>query len=140
MSKLGLLTAIGHNIADSVGSGVGLMVGVYSMDIYGEAASTEEGYIEVDFLTGSTLGGSVSASLMKALKLYSEELPRFCERNGVEVAEFRTLSVRFLTKNLEPTCIVTTEDHHGRSSIDEYQGLPARRVKKLDYLGRVRRK
>ncbi|NTE37536.1 hypothetical protein [Agrobacterium tumefaciens] len=116
------------------------MVGVYSMDIYGEAASADEGYIDVDFLTGSTLGGSASLSLMNALKLYSEELPRFCERNGVEVAEFRRLSVRFLTKNLKPTCIVTIEDRHGRSSIDEYQGLPARRVKKLDYLGRVRRK
>lgn len=140
MSKLGLLTAIGHNIADSVGSGVGLMVGVYSMDIYSEAASTEEGYIDVDFLTGSTFGGSTSLSLMKALKLYSKELPRFCERSGVEVIELRTLSVRFLTKNLEPTCIVTIEDQHGRFSIDEYQGIPARRVKKLDYLGRVRRK
>ncbi|NSX92026.1 hypothetical protein [Agrobacterium tumefaciens] len=110
------------------------------MDIYSEAASTEEGYIDVDFLTGSTFGGSTSLSLMKALKLYSKELPRFCERSGVEVIELRTLSVRFLTKNLEPTCIVTIEDQHGRFSIDEYQGIPARRVKKLDYLGRVRRK
>ena len=31
------LRSIGHNIADSLASGCGLMIGVYDMDIFGEA-------------------------------------------------------------------------------------------------------
>jgi len=76
MAKFGILRSIGHNVADSVGSGVGLLVGVYSMDIYGEAAASPEGYIEINFLTGKTSGSKVSESLGDAIKLYKEGLPR----------------------------------------------------------------
>jgi hypothetical protein len=52
--KFGTLKSIGHNVADSLASGVGLMIGVYEMDVFGEVTSTPEGFIEVDFLTGDT--------------------------------------------------------------------------------------
>jgi hypothetical protein len=42
--KFGELKSIGHNIADSLASGIGLMIGVYEMDIFGEAANSHEGY------------------------------------------------------------------------------------------------
>ena len=50
--KFGVLQSIVHNAADSLGSGIGLIVGVYEMDIYGEAGRSPEGAIKVDFLTG----------------------------------------------------------------------------------------
>ncbi len=52
--KHAVLTSVAHNIADSLASGIGLMIGVYEMDIFGEAAHSSEGFIEVDFLTGAS--------------------------------------------------------------------------------------
>ena len=41
--------AIVHNVADSLGSGIGLMIGHYEMDVYGDAQRSPEGAITVDF-------------------------------------------------------------------------------------------
>ena len=35
--KFDELRSIGHNIADSLASGIGLLIGYYQMDIFGEA-------------------------------------------------------------------------------------------------------
>lgn len=137
--KFGVLKSIGHNIADSVGSGLGFMIGVYDMDIYGEAAAIPEGCIEVDFLAGKVLQGDHSQSLAQAILLYAKELPQFCERNGASISEFRKLVVRFSCGRIASGFAVTVEDQNGRSSTDEYRGSPAERVKILDGLGRVRR-
>jgi hypothetical protein len=48
--KFGELTSIGHNIAHSLASGIGLMIGMYEMDVFGEAANSPEGYFLVDFI------------------------------------------------------------------------------------------
>ena len=61
--KFGELKSIGHNIADSLASGIGLMIGVYETDVFGEARATSAGFIEVDFLNGSTMGGTPSRTL-----------------------------------------------------------------------------
>lgn len=73
--KFGTLKSIGHNIADSLASGIGMMIGVYQMDVFGEAASGPEGYIEVDFLTGQASGAPLSPELARALGLYAKALP-----------------------------------------------------------------
>jgi hypothetical protein len=139
--KIGILQSIGHNLADSVASGIGLMVGVYEMDIFGEAAATPEGYIEVDFLSGRTSGGVPSPSLANALKLYAEDgLPKLCESHGAAVADFQKLTVRFWPGLIRGRFEVRVEDHHGRSSTAEYEGSPGQRVKVLDHLGRMRPK
>jgi len=59
--KHSVLTSIGHNFADSLASGIGLMIGVYAMDVFGEAACSPEGFIEVDFLTGCDVGSAALA-------------------------------------------------------------------------------
>lgn len=41
--KFDELKSIGHNIADALGSGIGLMISVYEMDVNGEASATPEG-------------------------------------------------------------------------------------------------
>jgi len=138
--KFGVMRSIGHNIADSLASGLGFMIGFYETDIFYEAANTPEGFIEVDFLTGDTSGGQPSASLARAIRLYADALPSLCERQGIVPSAFRQLTVRFSVGWLFTRFIVTVEDQQGRRSIDEYRGKPGTRVKFLDPLGRVRSK
>ncbi len=51
--KFDELRSIGHNIADSLASGTGLLIGIYGTDIFGEASRSPERFITVDFLTGT---------------------------------------------------------------------------------------
>jgi len=136
--KFGTLKSIGHNIAESLASGIGMMIGVYEMDVFGEAAAAPQGYIEVDFLTGEASGASPSPDLARALKLYAQALPELCRRHGVEPTAFRRLSARFSGKPRFERYSVVVEDQSGRTSTDEYVGLPGKRPKVLDHLGRVR--
>lgn len=139
--KFSTLSAIGHNLADSVASGMGFMLGIYEMDIFGEARRAPEGFIEVDFLTGNTSGARPSASLARGLRLYSEQaLPKLCESHGGTASEFRKLTVRFSTGPLVSRFEVTVEDQKGQVSTTEYEGIPGRRAKVLDHLGRIRPK
>ena len=48
--KFGGLRSIGHNIAYSLATGIGLLVGVYGMNTFGEADRSREGFITVDFV------------------------------------------------------------------------------------------
>jgi hypothetical protein len=138
--KLGTLKSVGHNIADSLANGIGLMIGVYEMDVFGEATATPQGYIEVDFLTGEASGGKPSIELARALKLYAQALPDLCNRQGVEASDFHHLSARFsVLSPMFKRFTVTVEDSQGRRSTDEYEGVPGKRPKVLDHLGRVRR-
>jgi hypothetical protein len=127
--KFSELKSIGHNICDSLGSGCGLMIGVYDMDIYGEASATPEAHITVDFLTGETSGSPASSSLARAVRLYRDALPTLCERHGGSVSDFVVLSARFGSDSLRrPHFTVTIEDAGGRTSSDSYVGMPGRRV------------
>jgi len=128
--KLGVLKAVGHNIADSLASGLGFPIGVYSTDIFGEASGSPEGYITVDFLKGSTEGGTPSQSLAEAIRLYRGALARLCEQHSVETSAFRTLSVRFgVDAVYGGHFTVTVEDQSGRQSIEKYVGWPGRRLR-----------
>lgn len=139
--KRGELLSIAHNLADSAATGLGLMIGVYAMDIYGEAAASPEGYIEVDFLTGATAGGTVSESLATALRKYSTEaLPRLCADHGTSPRVFRDLRARFWRSVDGGHFKVSVEDVEGRRATAEYAGSPAERVLVCDQLGRPRRK
>src|ERR1043166_6803335 len=93
--KFGTLKSIGHNIAESLASGIGRMIGVYEMDVFGEAAAAPEGFIEVDFLTGEASGGKASPDLKRAVKLYADALSDLCKRHGVDPSDFQHLSARF---------------------------------------------
>ncbi|MGE3149922.1 MAG: hypothetical protein AB7K04_12735 [Pseudorhodoplanes sp.] len=137
--KFGELKSIGHNIADSLASGIGLMIGVYQMDVFGEAAASPEGYIEVDFLTGAASGGKPSSALARAFCLHAQALPDLCKRHGVEASDFRQLTARFSMTWLVRRFVVTVEDQEGRVSTDHYEGVPGKRPKVLDHLGRIRK-
>jgi hypothetical protein len=128
--KHGILKAIGHNVADSLASGIGLMIGVYEMNVFAEAAGEEEGFVSVDFLTGFTTGRNVSASFRKAVGLYGESLPQLCRKHSVDPSEFKTLEVRYGTDAVYgPHFTVTIEDKTGKRSTERYVGIPGRRLR-----------
>ena len=128
--RIGLLKSIGHNIADSLASGIGMAIGVYQMDIFGEASAGSQGYITVDFLRGTTSGTEVTDGLRKAIGLYREYLPTLCAKHGVTVADLKALKVRFGTDPVYgPHFTVTVEGSDGKSSTDQYVGIPGKRLR-----------
>ncbi len=138
--KHDVLRSIAHNIADSLASGIGLLVGVYEIDIFGEASRCVEGYISVNFLAGTTQGGSPSSGLAETVRLYSEALPGLCERQNASIDFFRVLTAKYFMVSKEKHAIVTLVDKNGRLSTDEYFETPLTRLKTHDNRGRSRKK
>jgi hypothetical protein len=138
--KFGQLRSIAHNIADSLASGIGLLIGVYEMDIFGEARRSPQRCIVVDFLSGKPIVGNASPYLTRAIVLYRGALFNLCKKHGSSPAEFHELTVRYSTDFIGPRFSVTVENRQGRRSVDEYVGVPGRRIRTLDHLGRVRRR
>jgi hypothetical protein len=138
--KLGELRSIGHNIADSLASGEGLPIGYYDTDIFGEASRAPGGVITVDFLTGTCVVGAPSAKLAGAVRLYRDALAKLCVRHSTSISIFQDLTAQYSTGTHGRSFVVTIEDEQGNRVVDEYVGVPGRRVRVLDNLGRVRRK
>jgi hypothetical protein len=133
--KSGILRAIAHNVADSLGSGIGLLIGVYEMDVFGEAERSPSKSINIDFLDGKVAGARVSSTLAGAVTKYREVLPKLCEKHGATIDDFKMLTVEYSSSR---RIVVTVQDRIGRRYVDEYVGTPAKHVKVLDTLGRVR--
>lgn len=128
--RLGILKSIGHNIADSLASGIGLLIGIYEMDVFAEAAAGDAGYIKVDFLKGLSTGSAASARLSRAITLYRDALPSFCLKHGVDSQDIQKLEVRFGTDAAYgPHFTVTVAASNGRSSTDRYVGIPGKRLR-----------
>lgn len=132
------LRAIVHNVADSLGSGIGLMIGHYEMDVYGEAQRSREGSITVDFLQGSVIEGEPSPSLTRSVALYRDAFVMLCSKSGGSVTDFVEAKARFWSDPLDRRFSVIVEDRSGRRSTTDYSGNPGQRVKVLNDLGRLR--
>ena len=65
------IRSVAHNIASSLASGTGLLIGMYEMNVFGEAASSPEGFIKIDFLTGTTSGGRLLEGLSPSREVVS---------------------------------------------------------------------
>lgn len=128
--KFDALCAIGHNLADSLASGCGLLVGSYAMDVFGEAAHSPCGFIEVDLLTGAWSGGPPSEKLAQAFRDYAGlGLDRLCASHRTDRTAFAALTARFAVDRVHGVHFtVTTTDHRGRCSEGHYNGWPGRRV------------
>lgn len=133
------LCAIAHNLADSMASGLGFVIGYHPMDVFGEAASSQEGVLEVDFLNGRIVRGEASDSLKAAAAGFAEVIPRFCRDNGAEATDFEALSAVFDATALERRVLLVVTDRNGHRSTTEYAGVPLKRLRVLDKLGRIRR-
>lgn len=138
--KFDELRSVAHNLADSLASGIGLLIGHYPMDVFGEASRSAEGFITVDFLSGTSTGGRPSASLARSIALYRDGLARLCDKHGASPSVFLELTARYSVDiRAQRHIVVIVEDERGRRSVDEYVGIPATRIRVLDHLGRVRR-
>ncbi|WP_298162801.1 hypothetical protein [Brevundimonas sp.] len=127
--KFKALTSIVHNAADSLASGMGFMIGVYGIDIFGEAGRSTEGTITVDFLTGRVVAGVASASLVEAVQLYRTAFDELCVKHGVEPWSFKAATAKFGTdRQLGQWFETFVEDRDGRTSTDRYFGLESRRL------------
>jgi hypothetical protein len=89
------LCAIGHNLADSLASGLCFVIGYHPTDIFGEAALNKDGTIGIDFLHGRIVRGVVSAGLRPAIARFGEVFPKFCRGNEAKEDDFETLSALF---------------------------------------------
>lgn len=128
--KLGELKSLGHNLADSFASGIGLLVGVYEMDVFAEAAASDFGYIEVNFLDASTKCSTISERLEGAIKCYSNALPELCKKHSIDPSQIKTLIARFGSDAIYgPHFTVSVESIDGRSSTDRYIGFPGKRMR-----------
>jgi hypothetical protein len=115
------------------------VIGAYCLDVFGEAASSRGGVIEVDFLNGRVVQGDASESLKDATAQFGKVLPKFCQENGAEKADFLALLAVFDATTLERRVLLSVTDRNGHHSTTEYAGLPLKRLRVLDTLGRVRR-
>jgi len=138
--KIGTLRAIAHNVADSLGSGIGMLIGVYDMDVFGEALRSPGKAISIDFLSAKATKGRVSSKLRAAIVKYRKALPNLCDKHGVSIEDFKTLTASYSTVESTRRIVVNIQDRVGRCYVDEYIGIPARRVKVTDRLGRIRTK
>jgi len=138
--KFNQLRSIGHNIADSLASGIGLPIGVYMTDVFAEASrQTGQDFIIVDFLSGTCASGAPSPSLARAIALYTGALADLCKLHGTSPSAFGKLTVRYSIDARGRRFTVTVEDRFGHHADDEYVGVPGRRIRVVDGLGRVRR-
>jgi hypothetical protein len=101
-------------------SGLGLVIGYHPMDVFSEAASSSNGVIEVDFLRGCIVRGEASDNLKAAAARFAEVLPKFCQQNGAQVADFESLSAVFDANALEPRVFLTVSDQNGHRSTTDY--------------------
>jgi len=109
------------------------MIGVYQIDVFGEAKTAACGYIEVDFLRGTTAGGSVSRTLAGAVELYSKVLPDLCSKQGVDIKEVKALAARFAVDPVYgPHFTVTVENNVGKKAEDQYVGVPGRKLRRAE--------
>ncbi len=127
--KFGELKSVAHNIADSLASGVGLMLGFDLSDIFAEVSGSADGFMVVDFLSGATTGAEPSEDLARTIRQYAKALPALCERHGFDASAFAALSARYsIDRVYGRQFTVTTEDGHGRTSVDQYVGVPGRKL------------
>jgi hypothetical protein len=121
-------------------SGISFLIGEYEIDVFGEASRSPQGFITVDFLTGTSAGGRPSRSLARVIARFRDALADLCRKHGTSPAVFRELTASYSIDAHGRRFLVTVEDQEGHRSVDEYVGIPGRRIRVLDHLGRVRPK
>ena len=129
--KFGDLVSIAHNLATSVSDGASFLFGTYSLDVHGEARSSEGGRIVVDFLTGQIVEGRASEHLRSMIAKSPDVLDSLGRRHGASRSDFKVLQARYgVDQVYGPHFSVLVEDHHGRHSEERYQGHSGRRLRR----------
>jgi hypothetical protein len=81
--KFDQLRSIGHNIADSLASGIGLPIGFHETNVFAEAKrQTGQAVIIIDFLTGTCASGLRPLPSLARLRCTETRLPIYA--SGME--------------------------------------------------------
>lgn len=129
LMKHDILHSIAHNFVDSYQNGNGFLIGIFGMDVHGEAAKSDDGYLAVDFLTGRVQGGTMSQSLSRATDLYREQLPEFLEKHGAAIADLTVFRAKFWVEGNLRHCSIEIGDGRGKVSERLYANNPLQRIK-----------
>lgn len=134
------LHSVAHNLADSLSGGLSFIVPNYVLHIsvYAEAAATPQGYVVIDVLSGKLTGVFPGGNLEHTAPLVANAFPAFCEKHGVDHADYRECLVRFDARLAGNSFTITITDRMGRRSAREYSGRQGGRLGTLDGLGRLR--
>lgn len=138
--KHGDLRSVAHNIAASLASGIGLLIGMYDFDVFADAKNGSGKVITVDFLKGTISGGDPAPDLVLAVQRYRDVLPDFCAKHGVSLSAYTELTARYFVADFQRRFAVTIKDQTGRETTTEYEGFDGQRVKTVDGEGRRRPK
>ena len=138
--KHDVLRSIAHNVAASLAGGIGLLIGAYDLDVFGDARRSRGGVITIDFLHGVVTEGQASRALADAARLYRNALPNLCKKHGASLADFAELIVRYSAAPTTSHFVIMITDRNGRQSSAEYGGFDSQRVKMIDGEGRLRPK
>lgn len=115
-----------------------MLAGVYDIDVFAEAQRSPSRVISIDFLAAKATRGNVSPALARAITKYHNVLPDLCAKHGASIEDFKTLTARYSASTTGRRIVVRIRDGIGRRCVDEYVGTPARHVKVVDQLGRIR--
>lgn len=122
------LCSIGHNIADSLGSGASSLFNFWTDYVYAEALQSPEHQLEVDFLEGQVTSGKGSDELRQVVALSPQVLADLCRRHGYTPESYRRLSACYLASAYGRQFSVTVEDERGRSRTSHYDGITGKRL------------
>jgi hypothetical protein len=76
-------------------------------------------------------GKTISADFRKVVALYKEALPELCTKHGLAPSDFTLLEARFGTDRVYGRHFtVTVARRDGRQSIDQYLGVPGKRLQR----------
>jgi hypothetical protein len=101
------------------------------MNVFAEAAASDPGFVEVNFLNASVAGSPISQSLQGAINCYRDAVPELCKKHNIDFSQIRTLTARFGSDKVYGShFMVTVESMDGRSSTDRYIGIPGKRLRK----------
>ncbi|NIJ43252.1 hypothetical protein FHS78_003564 [Parvibaculum indicum] len=134
----GKLRSIAHNIATSLTSDASLLFGVGG-EIYDGIEGKPEGYIIVDFLTGTSSGARPSLGADGRICAAPAILNELCRKHGTSIWFFKELTARYVGSGTNAYFTVTVEDRMGKRTVEEFHRF-GHRVRIVDSLGRIRPK
>ena len=102
-----------------------------------EAQANADGEIGVNFLNG-TIVGKGSPELRNVVADFAEVLPEFCTKNGVDSTDYCELTAKFSTNFQGLRAEITVLDRMGKRTVDVFFGIPLKRPRVVDHLGRLR--
>ncbi|MEO1475812.1 MAG: hypothetical protein AAFS13_05470 [Pseudomonadota bacterium] len=145
--KHDVLRSVVHNALDSLTSGCSFVFSLhdFSFPFWQFVWSMPDGVIEADLTSGEIqspagLSGSIAyRRLESAMKTVARELPDFLRKNRCDPKQIESIHARFETNFKHRQYVyVRIARSGGRVTEDLYAGIPLRRLKGLDHLGRIR--